>query len=145
MSLVSYEADIIERRLENQAAIVNEYQPLTCNLDRKRMLQRNWLTGSEPKSVNKPPTPDSVKILMQNGDYFYVLPRVVPGLLGFRQRKDVEKFVEKVMSDPRCEGRKLVSDTLDWTDAQFKELSKRSPEVSARLMAAYRDIIKQAA
>jgi len=144
MALVKMrEKDTIERRLANGAAIIDEFQP-HFNLGRVAHASREHVSLRSQQDI---PTDVQTytKITLPGGIVLNIkrAPGAVP--MSLRQRAAVKTFVERFESDPQRDGRELVSETDDWSPAQFKDLGKKSPEASVRLLVAYRDELKRAA
>jgi hypothetical protein len=116
MALVSMRADEVDRRLENRAAIIDEYQP-SFKLD-------------QPESPG-PPKPASAGRV--------VLHFSRPKLKGSVEVLLFELRLRNAL-DPERIG-KLISGTHDWSLAQFQELGTKSPEALARVAMFYRDKI----
>ena len=105
--------DEIERRIENRAAILDEYQPFfkQCFSPKTPFQSRHDDLPSHTGTTRQTNSPEE-----------------------FEARLFVSKFRQSLNRI----GPELLAETSKWTLSHFNELAKISPEVIARLTMAYR-------
>ena len=124
MGFPKYREDDLDRRIENRAAILDEYQPSFTHLD--------W---SAPGDYSQESSDDTFE---EN-----ILPLVDPPALTVRDRIILRISSMKLQSGAGHFIREVLEDTAYWSPAHFEELARMSPQASAQLnvllVRAYHD------
>jgi|SRR5262245_2870177 hypothetical protein len=114
MGFPKYREDDLERRIENRAAILDEYQPSFTDISLRALPAS---TPGDERYFHEDPRPESVELLP----------------LTVREKIILRILAMKLQSGSGHSAREVVTVTSFWSPAHFEELARISPQASVRL------------
>ena len=116
MGFPKYREDDLDRRIENRAAVLDEYQSSFTQVARQA-------SPDYPQENDEQYFQESVELIAPDEP----LPLTV------RDRVILRIFAMKLQSGSDHFAREVLADTAYWSPAHFEELARMSPQASARL------------